>query len=152
MLAWRSRATKVEWTLSSSELPTQAQGRAAPLAGCSEEPWSFWKKQTNKNTKQKASTKPNVRNGLSENAVWLCSSVSVTACGVTSQSSAAVLHISNKGRFLEEDGAALEMDNPFSKVIFKYRVIAVLHDKMHVPLCLIFELVRPFLKGHRALI
>lgn len=80
-------------------------------------------------------------------AVW-----AAWACGVTSQFSGAVLHISNKGRFLEEDGAVLEMDNPFSKVIFKYRVIAVLHDKMHVPLCLIFELVRPFFKGHHALI
>lgn len=69
-----------------------------------------------------------------------------------SQFSGAVLHLSYKGRFLEDDAAAFKMDDPSSQVIFKHGAVGVLHDQMHIPLCLIFELVRPFSKGHKALI
>lgn len=62
------------------------------------------------------------------------------------------MHVSNKERFLKDDAAAFKMDNPSSQVIFKQGAIGILDDQMHIPLCLIFELVRPFSKGHKVLI
>lgn len=56
------------------------------------------------------------------------------------------MHNSSKGRFLEDDIAVFEIHNPASQVIFKHRAVSVLHDQMHIPLCLIFELARPFSK------
>lgn len=70
----------------------------------------------------------------------------LTAYGVLSQFSDSILHNSNKRRFLEGDVAVFKIHNPSSQVIFKYRAVSVLHDQMHIPLCLIFELVRPFSK------
>lgn len=94
-----------------------------------------------------------VRTGLSETATRFCSSVeSVAAHGVMSRICGAVLHFSNMGRFLEDDAAVFKTDNPSSQVIFKHGAVDVLHDQMHIPLCLIFELARPFSKGHKALI
>lgn len=120
-------------------------------------PAHFKKKRKNtqktKPTKQKNLHKNKLRNGLSETDTWFCSSVErVAAHGVTSQFSGAVLHISNKGRFLEDDDAVFSMDNPSSQVIFKHRAVGVLRDQMHIPLCLVFKLVRPFSKGHKGFI
>lgn len=70
----------------------------------------------------------------------------LTAYGVLSQFSDSILHNSNKRRFLEGDVAVFKIHNPSSQVIFKHRAISVLHDQMHIPLCLIFQLVRPFSK------
>lgn len=38
------------------------------------------------------------------------------------------------------------------QVVFKDRAVGALHDHVHILLRLIFELVRPFCKGHEALI
>jgi len=63
--------------------------------------------------------------------------------------SGAVLHVSSKGRLLEDAAAVFKMDDPSSQLT---RTTDVLHDQMHIPLCLMFELERPFSKGHKLLI
>lgn len=68
------------------------------------------------------------------------------AYGVLSQFSDSILHNSNKERFLEDDVAVFKIHNPSNQMMFKHRAISVLHDQMHIPLCLIFELARPFSK------